>query len=145
MRVMELRLPVRVWREIERRLEESYPYEGCGLLAGTVAAGMKVAAHFPIRNLREGADARRRYLIGPEAFLAAEKEARRRGLEILGVYHSHPDARPEPSEFDRDNAWPWYCYLIVAVLGGRVESARAWQLKDDRSSFEERRVILVEE
>ncbi len=145
MRAVELRLPLRVWQQIQRGLEESYPYEGCGLLAGRVAGLVEVVTHFPIRNLRVGGEARRRYLIGPEAFLAAENEARRQGLEIVGVYHSHPDSAPEPSESDRENAWPWYYYLIVAVLGGRVDSARAWQLKDDRSAFEERRVILSEE
>lgn len=140
-----MRLPVGVWRAIERELGERYPYEGCGLLVGRSAGRVEVAAHIPVRNLREGVEAKRRYLIGPGDFLAAEKEARARGLEIVGVYHSHPDAPAEPSEFDRENAWPWYYYLIVAVLGGRVDSARAWQLKDDRSGFEERGVILSEE
>jgi proteasome lid subunit RPN8/RPN11 len=142
---MDLRIPAAVWREIERELEESYPYEGCGLLAGSAGGEVAVAGHFPVRNRREGSEARRRYLIGPEDFLAAEQEARIRGLEIVGVYHSHPDAPAEPSEFDRENAWPWYCYLIVAVRCGRASEARAWQLRDDRSGFEERRVIFWEE
>jgi proteasome lid subunit RPN8/RPN11 len=141
---MGLLLPAEVWRGIARELQASYPYEGCGLLAGTTGVDVEVVTHFPVRNLRGGFEARRRYWIGPEAFLAAEREARSLGLEIVGVYHSHPDAPAEPSQFDRENAWPWYHYLIVAVQGGQVDSARAWQLKEDRSAFEERRVIFLE-
>lgn len=142
---MELRISSDIWRSVRRDLEACYPEEGCGLLAGLREKGVTVKAYWPVRNLEEGIEARRRYLIGPQAFLVAEREARKQGLEIVGAYHSHPDVPPVPSEVDRERAWPWYYYLIVEVRCGRADSARAWELKGDRSGFEERRIILLEE
>ena len=63
---------------------------------------------------------RNRYLISPRDLLEAEKAARALGLDIVGVYHSHPDHPARPSEFDREHAFPWYSYIIVSVRGGEA-------------------------
>ena len=60
----------------------------------------------------------RRLLQGRLDILRAEREARKLGLDILGFYHSHPDAPARPSDFDREHAWPWYAYVIAEVRGG---------------------------
>jgi proteasome lid subunit RPN8/RPN11 len=88
-----------------------------------------------MQNSREDSP-ERRYLIAPEDMLDAEKEARRLGIDIIGVYHSHPDHPARPSEFDREHAFPWYSYVIVSVQKGEPENLTAWVLKDDRSSFD---------
>jgi proteasome lid subunit RPN8/RPN11 len=90
----------------------------------------------PLDNLREDARSNR-YLIAPEQLLAVDRSAREAGLEVLGFFHSHPDHPPEPSGFDREHAWPWYSYLIVAVERGRNAGQRAWRLREDRSAFDE--------
>lgn len=139
-----MRIRPDVLRAIRRELEAQYPDEGCGLLAGSVHGGVSVAVHLPVVNGREAGAAGRRYLITPEEFRRAEREAARRRLEIVGAYHSHPDVPAVPSAFDRAHAWPWYHYLIVSVVGGRSDEARVWQLRDDRSGFVEREVSLEE-
>jgi len=78
-----------------------------------------------------------RYLISPETVLAAQKEARALGLDIVGYYHSHPDHPARPSDFDRENAWPWVSYLIVSVERRRVVDTRSWRLTEDGSFAEE--------
>jgi proteasome lid subunit RPN8/RPN11 len=90
----------------------------------------------PVDNLREDSRATR-YSIAPEQFLAVDRSAREAGLEVLGFFHSHPDHPPEPSGFDREQAWPWYSYLIVAVDRGRIAGHKAWRLRDDRSTFDD--------
>ena len=55
---------------------------------------------------------------------------------MLGIYHSHPDDPARPSEYDRDHAWPWYSYLILAVGRGAAGDLNAWQLRDDRTGFD---------
>jgi proteasome lid subunit RPN8/RPN11 len=117
----------------------SYPEECCGVLIGH-AAGRDTATVveriLSVGNERE--DSRHnRYVISPETILAAQKEARALGLDIVGYYHSHPDHPARPSDFDRDHAWPGLSYLIVAVERGRVVEARSWRLTDDRESFDE--------
>jgi proteasome lid subunit RPN8/RPN11 len=71
-------------------------------------------------------------------------EAEARGLEVIGYFHSHPDHPARPSEFDRDHAWPWYSYLILAVHDGRTVARRSWQLREDRSTFDEETIVPAE-
>lgn len=125
-------------------LERAYPHEGCGLLVGRVESAAQVLDRAPAdnRRLAEWAAARR-YLIDPDEFLRLSREAAERGLEIVGVYHSHPDAAAVPSAYDREHAWPWYCYLIVGIRRGFAREARAWRLRDDRSGFDEHPLEIV--
>ncbi len=124
----------------------SYPEECCGGLLGVDAEGdgRRVVRVVTIGNAR-GEQRERRYLIVPEMVQSLEREAANAGLELIGFYHSHPDHPAEPSEFDREHAWPWYSYLIVPVEGGEPASPRAWRLADDRSGFYEQRIIEGEE
>jgi proteasome lid subunit RPN8/RPN11 len=84
----------------------------------------------------------RRFLIGPDAYKAAEARAAETGFTLVGFYHSHPDHPAVPSTFDLDHAWPNLCYLIVSVREGRAGDARAWRLRDDRSAFDEEPLTL---
>ncbi len=57
---------------------------------------------------------------------------------MIGFYHSHPDHPAQPSQYDLDHAWPNMLYTITSVREGRVEVTTAWQLREDRSQFDER-------
>jgi proteasome lid subunit RPN8/RPN11 len=122
---------------IGRHGEASYPEECCGFLLGRSGGEETLVERLiPVENERQ--DSRHnRFLIHPETVLAAHKEARARGLDVVGYYHSHPDHPARPSEFDREHAWPGLSYVIVSVEGGRVAEARSWRLSDDRERFEE--------
>ncbi len=120
-----------------RHGEASYPEECCGFLIGrTVEEETVVERVLSVDNERQ--DSRHnRFLIHPETVLAAHKEARAAGLDVVGYYHSHPDHPARPSEFDREHAWPGLSYVIVSVAGGKVAETRSWRLSDDRERFEE--------
>jgi len=124
---------------VETHAAATYPEECCGVLIGralTDGSGTLVERVLPVDNERQ--DSRNnRYMIHPETVLAAEKEARRLGLDVVGYYHSHPDHPARPSEFDREHAWPGLSYVIVSVMDGTAEDTRSWRLEDDRSSFGE--------
>lgn len=114
----------------------SYPNECCGLLFGRADDGAKVVSSLrPVKNSREDSQ-RNRYLISPNELLEAEKEARKLGVDIVGVYHSHPDHPARPSEFDRDHAFPWYSYIIVSIQNGESRDLTSWTLREDRSAFD---------
>ena len=125
---------------IGRHAERTYPEECCGFLLGEAQGGVtNVDRIVPAANERR--DSRHnRFVMNPETVLAAHKEARAAGLTVVGYYHSHPDHPAEPSEFDREHAWPGLSYLIVSVRGGQAERARSWRLRDDRERFEEERL-----
>jgi proteasome lid subunit RPN8/RPN11 len=132
---------------IRRHAESAPGEECCGLMLGTFGEnGTKVVADLlPIDNARE-ADARHnRFLIGPLDMVRGERHARRAGLDIVGIYHSHPNAPAVPSQFDLDHAWPVYSYVIVAVTAGGSGPIRSWVLREDRSGFDEERIEATED
>jgi len=136
-------LPAEILSKIHRLGEDAYPEEGAGLLLGREADGKReVSDILPLTNSREDTARHNRYLITAEDMLAGEMEAIRRGVDIVGVFHSHPDHPNRPSEFDRDWALPWYSYIITSVQQGQQAGSRSWRLADDRSKFSEEAIVV---
>jgi len=124
--------------------EETFPQECCGFLIGESANGRKsVADIVPVANRREAAEAQRRYTISPRDYLETEKLARKRGADIIGFYHSHPNAAARPSLYDIEHAWPAFSYIIVSVIESRADEVTAWVLKSDRSGFVEEEIMVA--
>lgn len=121
---------------IDERLEKlaraGYPNEVCGVLVGrsgsdgTTVVRAEEAANLAVERRRD------RYVLDPDDFRAADEAARRDSLDIVGIWHTHPDHPAEPSPTDLERAWEGYAYLIVAVHEGRVVDRRCWQLDGDR-------------
>ncbi len=142
---MSLTISSTLLEKIREHSRSAYPHECCGLLLGRVDNSAKSATGLkPVANRRLDTP-QNRYLIAPEDWLEAERETRRAGLDIIGVYHSHPDHPSRPSEFDRDHAFPWYSYIIVSVAGGKTEDLRSWTLRDDRSQFDPEELLFIDE
>ncbi|MBI4782962.1 MAG: M67 family metallopeptidase [Oscillatoriophycideae cyanobacterium NC_groundwater_1537_Pr4_S-0.65um_50_18] len=84
-----------------------------------------------------------RYWIDPKDLLAAQRHGRDRHLDIIGIYHSHPDHRAVPSECDRAMAWSRYSYLIISVDHGSAIDYRSWCL-DDQHRFQSELLKVIE-
>ncbi len=125
--------------QIHAHLEAGYPNEACGVLLGKNGVVTEVV---PAPNTRTDS-ARNRYLIDPLAYLKIERDADRRGLQVLGIYHSHPDVPAIPSQFDLEHAWPNLSYLIVSVCKGKAVETNSWQLREDRSRFDQEPVEIA--
>jgi proteasome lid subunit RPN8/RPN11 len=115
-----------------RRLEDwsfqDYPLEACGLLLGRASPdGTRVHCVRRAKN-RAVERAHERFELDPVDHLAAEDEALRLRLQVVGVWHSHPDRPPRPSESDRAGAWSGWSHLIVAVDARSACSVRSWRL-----------------
>jgi len=129
-----------ILRRIEAHGKRSYRDECCGILLGKVSDSDKIVEDIlEIENERQD-ERQRRFLITPEAYVKADKEARRRGLEILGFYHSHPDHPARPSQYDLEHAWAWFSYVITRVEKGEPKETTSWILREDRSAFEEEKI-----
>ena len=132
-----LKLTGRIEAEIRKAGAEAYPNECCGILLGSEENGVNtVKALKPIENARESGEQYHRFLITAEEMMAAELEARKLGLEIVGFYHSHPDHPARPSDYDRDHALPFYSYIILRVAQGRPELMTSWRLQLSREAFD---------
>ena len=127
---------------IARHAESDRTEECCGLMLGRFADdGTKIVRDLlPIDNARESDARHNRFLIGPMEMLRGERHARSVGLDIVGIYHSHPNAPAKPSQFDLDHAWPVYSYIIVSVTADGAGPLRSWELREDRSGFDEERI-----
>ncbi|MDD5368358.1 MAG: M67 family metallopeptidase [Anaerolineaceae bacterium] len=123
--------------QIEAVGEEAYPEEGAGFLLGKEGKLRSVQAIFFLPNAREEGARKSRYLISPEDLLRVEEDAEACGLDIIGVFHSHPDQPNWPSPFDLSWALPWFSYVITTINLGHAQESRAWRLVEDRSLFEE--------
>jgi proteasome lid subunit RPN8/RPN11 len=128
---------------IARHAGAEHPEECCGLLLGTFGdEGRKVVKDLlPISNAREAEARHNRFLIGPMEMLRGERDARARGLDVVGIYHSHPDCPAVPSQFDLDHAWPVYSYVIITATATGAGDLRSWELREDRSGFDEEEVV----
>ena len=113
---------------------DTYPHECCGAL---IEREGRIVEAWPLENTTlEGP--RRRFLVSPKDYLAAEARARRAGGTLAGFYHSHPDHPARPSQHDLEHAWPNLAYVIVSVTEGVAGAMTCWRLRDDRSSFEQK-------
>ncbi len=124
-----LRLPLSVYRELRTHGEEAFPAECCGALLGRpIAGGWKVDSLVRAANTR--AESRRdRYEIAPAELVKIANEARRRGLEIAGFYHSHPGQPARWSATDLEEAhWLGCVYVITEVVRGVAKDTNAFLL-----------------
>ncbi|MFM2060503.1 MAG: hypothetical protein RLZZ507_173 [Cyanobacteriota bacterium] len=127
--------------------ENTYPDECCGLILGYLSNGVKTVVEvIPAENVwnteeanftedKESYSTRRRYAIAPQFMLQIQKEARNRNLNIIGIFHSHPDYPAIPSECDRLYAWAEYSYIIVSVAQGKAGELNSFSL-DDNHQFQ---------
>ena len=135
---MEAVLKIRedLLRQIHAHGVETYPHECCGALLGRDGDDSReVLDLLPLANRRDDSP-RNRFEVTSEDVRLAEKTAGEKRLELIGWYHSHPDAPARPSEYDREHAWPWYSYIIVSVQKREPKDTTSWRLRDDRESYD---------
>ena len=140
---MAIVLPNELEQAIRGHGEETFPNECCGFMLGSVNGEDRcVVELMRADNDREDEEQYHRFLITPEAYMQGEKAARSKGLDIVGFYHSHPNAPACPSQYDLDHAWPFYSYIIVSIMDKTADTMTSWILKDDRSAFDEEDIAL---
>lgn len=122
--------------EILAHAEADYPHECGGLLLGHLDGEAKtVVETLPMENTAAEETRHDRVLIDPRALMLAEREARKKGLDVIGYYHSHPDDEAVPSQFDLDHALPVWSYIIVSVRDSQAVDWNSWEMLSDRSKF----------
>ncbi|MFM7407625.1 MAG: Mov34/MPN/PAD-1 family protein [Cuspidothrix sp.] len=144
---MNLHLKTNHIQIIKNHGQTTYPDECCGLILGYKNNEDKIVVDIiPTENVwntqksnftetSEEYSTRKRYAISPQVMLQTQKEARNRNLNIIGIYHSHPDYPPIPSEWDRIYAWTEYSYVILSLQKGQAGELQSWTL-DDKHQFQ---------
>jgi proteasome lid subunit RPN8/RPN11 len=148
---MVLQLSTQQIQHLTAHATRAYPEECCGLLLGRLTPDRplkqvtKIWETVNAWNPEVGTDLNAviphgtgksdRFWIDPQDLLTAQRYARDHQINIVGIYHSHPDHPAVPSESDRLLAWSDYSYLILSVQSGIVSDYRCWTL-DQHHQFQ---------
>jgi len=116
-------------KQIYAHAKKIYPYECCGFLLGSFDDGGLVRSVRQATN--QNTDRTDRFIISAEEFAEIQFAADEAGLDIIGIYHSHPDWPPIPSQTDMESAWEEVYYLIASIHEGMPLNTNIWRLTDE--------------
>lgn len=133
------------WQQLRTQAEAAYPFEGCGLLLGPFGAEKRASEVVVLKNaLRDEGRGRFDFQFSPQEFAQAQLAADKRNLDIVGLYHTHPDHPAKPSKTDESQPMlSGWISVIAGVHGGKFKEARAWYREDDNQAFEETQLVLL--
>ena len=112
------------------------------MLGRVDGAEKEVVAAMRLENSSAGSQAAR-YELRPQDLLAADKEARRQGLDLVGIYHSHPDCGAYFSETDLKNSCPWYSFIVLSIRKGEFDHANSWLPNAEQTEAEKEELIYA--
>lgn len=129
------------WEQMVAHAEATYPNECCGVMLGKIDGTDKsVCIAMPMENVSAGSQAAR-YELRPEDLLKADREARKHQMDLIGIYHSHPDCDAYFSETDLKNSCPWYSFVVISVQNGRFDHANCWLPNAEQTAAEKEELI----
>ena len=136
-----IRIESEPWAAMVAHARASYPNECCGAMLGSTDGETKlVRESIALQNSFEGAQAAR-YELRPEDLLAADKAARDRHMDLIGIYHSHPDCDAYFSITDLQNSCPWYSFVVLSIQKGEFHHANSFLPNFDQTDAPKEELI----
>jgi proteasome lid subunit RPN8/RPN11 len=129
------------WQTMVDHAQSTFPDECCGVMVGRIDGDAKtVTTAIALENSYKGKQ-EDRYEIRPEDLLAADKNARAQGLDLIGIFHSHPDCDAYFSKTDLENSCPWYSFVVISIKGGKFDHANSFLPNADQTAAEKEELI----
>ena len=129
------------WTTMVTHAERTYPNECCGAMLGVTTTDRRVVTEaLPLMNAWSGEQGDR-YEVRPEDLLAADGLARARSQELIGIFHSHPDADAYFSSMDLQHSCPWYSFVVLSVKNGFFHHANSFVPDLDQTKAEKEELI----
>jgi len=129
------------WQTMVAHAEAKFPNECCGAMIGRIHDSTKhVTRAEPLENAYAGAQGAR-YELRPEDLLEADKKARAAGLDLIGIFHSHPDCDAYFSKTDLENSCPWYSFVVLSIKGGKFDHANSFLPNAEQTAAEKEELI----
>ena len=136
-----IRIEPEPWAAMVAHARASYPDECCGAMLGSTDGGTKIVRQaIALENAFEGAQATR-YELRPADLLAADKAARERHMDLIGIYHSHPDCDAYFSATDLKNSCPWYSFVVLSIQKGEFHHANCFLPNVDQTDAPKEELI----
>ncbi len=130
-------IPPEVKERLLQEVRREYPYEACGILAGK---GRVVKHVYPMTNTEKSSVS---YFMDPKEQLKVMKDMRKRGMEMVGIYHSHPFTSAYPSSRDIELAFYPVSYVIISLENKENPQIRSFRIQEDK--VEEEEVVFQED
>jgi proteasome lid subunit RPN8/RPN11 len=121
------------WQAMRRHVARRAPLEACGLLAGRRSPKGKGDRVETTRGVPNAARSPVRFRMAPRAQWHAFQRIEAAGLELVGIYHSHPKGPDHPSPTDMAEAMYPVVQLIWYRTGGKWQ-ARGFRIADGKFS-----------
>ena len=136
-----IRIEPGAWQAMVDHAQSTFPDECCGVMIGRIEGETKnVTSAVALENAYKGKQ-EDRYEIRPEDLLAADKSARAQGLDLIGIFHSHPDCDAYFSKTDLENSCPWYSFVVLSIKGGKFDHANSFLPNADQTAAEKEELI----
>ena len=99
-------------KNLELHANEQNPYESCAILLGNKDEEIwETTEIFLTENIEKSEI---NFTVSNEQLLEGYKMAEEKGLDVVGIFHSHPKSLPSPSNTDikfmKGNPIPWIIY-----------------------------------
>ena len=122
-----LKMPRAEYDRIRRHAEETYPHECCGVLLGKMSEETRIVLSAArCQNTQAASDW---FNIDPRQIVRIQREAAAVGHDIIGFYHSHPDADARWSASDlREAHWLGCSYVITSLREGTSAETNSFLL-----------------
>jgi proteasome lid subunit RPN8/RPN11 len=125
-----IRISKTAWDTMVSHVEGTFPKEGCGLMIGSDGV---VAEAVPLPNSYNGPQ-EDFFVIDPKDLHRVDRESRERGLDVLGVFHSHPNCDAYFSKRDLEHSCPWFSYVVLSIKNGRFDHANSYRPDFDQTA-----------
>jgi proteasome lid subunit RPN8/RPN11 len=121
------------WDVMVSHARSTYPNECCGAMLGSIDGDHKsVRVAVALENAFSGQQGAR-YELRQEDLLRADAEARRQGMDLVGIFHSHPDCDAYFSKTDLENSCPWYSFVVLSIQKGEFHHANSFLPDPDQT------------
>jgi proteasome lid subunit RPN8/RPN11 len=125
------------WDAMVSHVESTFPKEGCGLMIGSDGV---VQEAIPVPNSYTGPQ-EDFFVIDPKDLHRVDRESREKGLDVLGVFHSHPDCDAYFSKRDLEHSCPWFSYVVLSIKKGRFDHANSYRPDFDQKEAPKEELI----
>jgi proteasome lid subunit RPN8/RPN11 len=125
------------WDTMVSHAEKTFPKECCGVMLGLDGV---VREAVPLPNTYAGPQ-EDFFVMDPKDLSRVDREGREKGLDVLGVFHSHPDCDAYFSKRDLANSCSWFSYVVLSIKNGRFDHANSYRPDFDQKEAPKEELI----
>lgn len=136
-----IRIEPGAWDVMIQHAQGAFPNECCGVVFGVVEGEHKTGRlAVAMENAYQGSQADR-YEIRQTELLAADEKARQQGLELIAIFHSHPDSDAYFSQTDLKNSSSWYSFVVLSIRAGTFSHAKSFLPNPEQTAAPEEELV----